>query len=410
MVNCDLCCVTLPPEFTTFIPNFNAEQATSTLHHTFIRFYISIFNFLKLASFSWICSADKGLYTAIFISGFHILAAAVQARIKISNFCVPGKMPQKFFQCNKCMEKHERPVNATCQRQNVLSEDSDSLVESDNQSNTDYVNHDLGLQILTELKNLSGRIQEVEKKVEQQEVSKGASSSVGLPPHTAPGDKVILPTAAVLRRSAYVQREVDSRLQELRTLNEQGKFKSQRGGSDTVYGKHDVPWPHNYILTGNTKSRASYDNLSMFQWVAGFCQIIREQNDPIVKNQMLDYMADLMGDSHDFGWQVAKGCHAVLLVKMEEGKVVWGDTNKIDRIRRAHAQKVQSTQGSGYGSKKNVKSKTPLPCRFYQRGTCGQSQDHENGGSLTSMHVQLVLKMENLTPTPPRTAKKTKNE
>ena len=44
----------------------------------------------------------------------------------------------------------------------------------------------------------------------------------------------------------------------------------------------------------------------------------------IVKNQMLDYMSDLMEDFHDFGWQAAKGCYAVLLVKMEEGKVVWG--------------------------------------------------------------------------------------
>ena len=107
--------------------------------------------------------------------------------------------------------------------------------------------------------------------------------------------------------------------------NEQGKFKSQRGGSDTVYCKIEVPWPHNYILTGSTKSMASYDNLSMSQWVAGFSQIIREQTDPTVKNQMLDYMSDLMEDSHDFGWQVAKGCHAVLLVKMEEGKVAWED-------------------------------------------------------------------------------------
>ena len=263
------------------------------------------------------------------------LPAAVQARVKVYILCVTVKMPQKLFQCNKCMEKHERPVNTKCKRQNMLSDDSDSSVENDNQSNIDSVNHDLGLQILTELKNLSGRIQEVEKRVEQQETSKGATASTDLPPHTAPkpsGDEAILPTVATLRRSADVQREVDARLQELRTLNEQGKFRSQRGGSDTVYCKHEVPWPHNYVLTGNTKSRASYDNLFMSQWVAGFCQIIREQNDTTVKNQMLDYMSDLMEDSHDFGWQAAKGCHAVLLDKMEEGKVVWGDTNKIDRM------------------------------------------------------------------------------
>ena len=36
-----------------------------------------------------------------------------------------------------------------------------------------------------------------------------------------------------------------------------------------------------------------------------------------------------MEDSHDFGWQAAKGCHAVLLVKMEEGKVTWGTPTKL---------------------------------------------------------------------------------
>ena len=43
---------------------------------------------------------------------------------------------------------------------------------------------------------------------------------------------------------------------------------------------------------------------------------------------MLDYLADLMEDSQDFGWQAAKTCHAVLLVKLEEGKINWPDTEK----------------------------------------------------------------------------------
>ena len=161
-------------------------------------------------------------------------------------------MPQKFFQCNKCMEKHERPVNAKCQIQNVSSDDSVSSVESDIQSNTCAKSQDISMQILTELKHLSGHIQEVEKKVEQQDVNTRSSANATLPPQTvakSPAEEVILPTAVALRRSVDVQREVDARLQELRTLNEQGKFKSQRGGSDTVYCKHEVPWPHNYILT-----------------------------------------------------------------------------------------------------------------------------------------------------------------
>ena len=58
-------------------------------------------------------------------------------------------MPQKFFQCNKCMEKHERPVNAKCQRQNVSADDSVSSMDSDIQSNTNSISQDISIQILT---------------------------------------------------------------------------------------------------------------------------------------------------------------------------------------------------------------------------------------------------------------------
>ena len=117
---------------------------------------------------------------------------------------------------------------------------------------------------------------------------------------------------------------MDARLQELRTLNEQGKFKSQRGGSDTVFCKQEVPWPHNYILTGNTKSRASYDNLSMSLWVAGFCQIIREQSDLTVKNQMLDYMSDLMEDSHDFAGRLLRAAMQSSWLRWRKVKLLGG--------------------------------------------------------------------------------------
>ena len=67
----------------------------------------------------------------------------------------------------------------------------------------------------------------------------------------------------------------------------------------------------------------------MSQWVSGFAQLVREENNESVKNHMLDYLAELMEDSHDFGWQAAKGSHAVLLCKIQ-----WQDTQKIDRLRR----------------------------------------------------------------------------
>ena len=105
------------------------------------------------------------------------------------------------------------------------------------------------------------------------------------------------------------------------------------GGDEAVYVKKEVPWPHNYVLGGSKKSRVSYDALTLSQWIAGFSQIIREETCTDTRNHMLDYLTDLMEDSHDFGWQAAKGSHAVLLCRMEDGKVAWDKTSKIDRIR-----------------------------------------------------------------------------
>ena len=61
---------------------------------------------------------------------------------------------------------------------------------------------------------------------------------------------------------------------------------------------------------------------------------------------MLEHnLSDIMDDNHDFGrggggGATAKGAHTVLLCRMQEGRVSWSDTHKIDRIRRGHAQKV----------------------------------------------------------------------
>ena len=91
---------------------------------------------------------------------------------------------------------------------------------------------------------------------------------------------------------------------------------------------------------GNNKSRISFDNLSWCQWVSGFAMIAREESSVDTKNAMLDYLSEIMEDAKDFSWQSAKASHAVLLFRMEEGKVEWSETTKIDRIRRAHTQRL----------------------------------------------------------------------
>ena len=150
-----------------------------------------------------------------------------------------------------------------------------------------------------------------------------------------------------------------------------------------------MPWPQNFVLGGNNKSIMSYDNLSWCQWVSGFAMIAREENNIQTKNVMLDYLSEIMEDANDFSWQSAKASHAVLLCRMEEGKVDWSETTKIDRIRRAHAQRAPPQNLAG-NSKPKSELKT-MVCRFYQKGTFQKDKDHETSQFFTKMSVPPVF-------------------
>ena len=62
-----------------------------------------------------------------------------------------------------------------------------------------------------------------------------------------------------------------------------------------------------------------------------------DEKDRKCRDRMLCYLGDLMEDTTDFSWGSAKSAHAVLMC--ERGSVDWFDSDRIDRICRAHAQR-----------------------------------------------------------------------
>ena len=48
-------------------------------------------------------------------------------------------------------------------------------------------------------------------------------------------------------------------------INEKGTFKSQRGGTEQISVKYQVPRPQNFELAGTSKTRVSYESLFIFQ-------------------------------------------------------------------------------------------------------------------------------------------------
>ena len=128
------------------------------------------------------------------------------------------------------------------------------------------------------------------------------------------------------------------------------------------------------------RTRITYDQLSITQWVQGFTRNILDEKNVKRRMKMLSYMSDLMEDATDFSWQGAKAAHAVLLCEIERGTLTWEDTARIDRVRRAHAQKHVSIAKSW--SKSSEGKTKPWYCRFFQLGTCKFDKDHEVGGKL----------------------------
>ena len=340
--------------------------------------------------------------------------------------------------CTKCGQKHFPPTVKKCRR-DVQSETNDNesdvnlkeLAKMQKRNNSGASNsvdvadtsvdssseEDEGnavqLRILAELKRVNARLDAVENKVESSssggvrpkerqsktELSKLNSKNLGIHCDKSGSKKKKLivqsdsesdsdssiPELHVLRSSEIIQRKVDARLRELEVINETSgmpsgaKLKSKRGGSVDVYVKHKVAWPREAILGGTNRSRVTYDQLNLSQWVQGFCKNILDEREEGKREKMIAYMAELMEDCTDFSWSGAKAAHAVLCCEFERGMVTWDDTAKIDRIRRAHAQKPVQHYGKSW-SKSNDTGRKPWFCKPFQSNTCSHSKDHEVNG------------------------------
>ena len=195
----------------------------------------------------------------------------------------------------KCGDMHKRPINSKCPFGSPQSIESDSEnVTVPGASGVSVQSDDstaLNVQILAELKSLGGRMTAMEDRMaksEQQEVDQrsnasGTQAAAASTSDSSRLEQVVVPSMAALQGSSHIQAEVDRRIRHLTDLNEAGKLKSQRGGNDTIFVKRQVPWPQNFVLGGNNKTRLLYNNLNWTQWISGFAMIAREEHNIAIK-------------------------------------------------------------------------------------------------------------------------------
>ena len=297
----------------------------------------------------------------------------------------------KVFHCSKCALQHPRPVGKKCKYEGeFLSDDVEVAAPPSMEPDS---NGRVSQLILSQLQQLGEKMDLMDRRMQRTEAALGqgtsqaslssvtshSASTLNVPSHgvaTERNVESVVPSLGYLRSNDSVQAEVDKRLAELTQLNEsatKGRIKSQRGGPGDVTVKRVVDWPQNFILTGSHKVRPSYDDLTMSQWVSGFVRCIQEEKSEAAKSSMLDYLDNLMEDASDFSWESAKASHAIVLTNMEADRLQWTETEKLDHIRRAHAQR-HNASGSSNGPKstfhkkaKNLGSKMGLSVAFFKR-------------------------------------------
>ena len=140
-----------------------------------------------------------------------------------------------------------------------------------------------------------------------------------------------------------------------------------------------MAWPHDVILGGQNRTRVTYEQLSLTQFAQGFIKNVSEEKSEKIREKMLMYFADLMEDATDFSWSNAAS--AVILCEMERGRLTWEDSDRLDRLRRAHAQKHSFQKSQIWGRSETRK---PWYCKSFQTGRIVRSTNCSNTKSLSN--------------------------
>ena len=300
-------------------------------------------------------------------------------------------MPQKKKNlCKNCQIRHSPPTGKKCKHADMENElFSDAAIKEVRPSTSHNDGQLVQQKILDQLQKFSRRLDQMEERIAEDLSSKKSHSKLSKSVLSrdisnkkdkytsevsdSSSDESEIPSLQKLRSDA-LQKRVDKRIRDLsKNSGSPGKENEKRGGIEV---KNKVAWPHEVILGGTSRQRLNYDQLSITQWVQGFCRNVLDEKCNKCRKIMISYLSDIMGDATDFSLSSVKASHAVLLWRSLD----WENLDRIDRIRRAHAQKHVSHQKTSW--QKNENKQHPWFCKFCQNDTCQFSTDHEVGGRI----------------------------
>ena len=258
---------------------------------------------------------------------------------------VNTKMPDNKQKCKTCKNRHLPPTGKKCCYISTADTDTEEIPNGLRDAASSSVSlatdqADSGRQriqeeILAQLKKMSSRLDMVEQQISSTAQDPAQASTSSSTSSSGPGklsrnsdfldhskstpskksrkSKKFVPMSETSEsssddsdspslsflKSQSMQKKVDKRIRELNGCSHSsgseclGRYKSKRGqGNVDVSVKNKVLWPHEAILGGANRHRVTYDQLSLTQWVQGFCKNILEEKSNERKDAMVSYLSD----------------------------------------------------------------------------------------------------------------------
>ena len=147
----------------------------------------------------------------------------------------------------------------------------------------------------------------------------------------------------------------------------------------------NITWPHFYVYKSGTAESVKYNDLSVQEFVYGFCcQVLEEGNDWRTKVQ---HLKDLMQDASDYNWENARNFHGIVLNQIERKRLTWANTEEIANLRRRYAQTHSNMEESSQKDKSVIRSGVRRSCKGYNINSCKEPGDHMNAKGDCLVHT-----------------------
>ena len=163
--------------------------------------------------------------------------------------------------------------------------------------------------------------------------------------------------------------------------------RSGKNRNSSSYVKYPQRWANTQLALHFACSKEKkLEELSIPEFCAGFLTILETSSKGKMSFRMA-HLKELMYLATKYQWRNVLSYHAACLTEIERGHLTWGDNfQMLQNTTLAGAILQSSNKGSsscfgarstsGSGGSGSSREEGTIFCRFFQRGTCSQSDDH----------------------------------